>query len=49
MLLQLWEDLKMAGQDIIRLSNKLSSLTEDSYKKLASAWYLGLLSSQYVL
>jgi len=36
-LLQLWEDLKVAGQDIIHLANNLSSLTEDSYKKLASA------------
>ncbi|KAF8671056.1 hypothetical protein HU200_050335 [Digitaria exilis] len=30
----LWEDLKMAGQDIIHLANNLSSLTEESYKKL---------------
>nr|CAB3473307.1 unnamed protein product [Digitaria exilis] len=31
---ELWEDLKMAGQDIIHLANNLSSLTEESYKKL---------------
>jgi hypothetical protein len=31
--LQLWEDLKMAGQDIIDLANNLSSLTETSYTK----------------
>jgi len=30
----LWEDLKVAGQDIIHLANNLSSLTEDSYEKL---------------
>lgn len=36
-LLQLWEDLKVAGQDIVHLANNLSSLTEDSYEKLASA------------
>ncbi|XP_062201913.1 uncharacterized protein LOC133904415 isoform X2 [Phragmites australis] len=30
----LWEDLKTAGQDIIDLANSLSSLTEDSYRKL---------------
>ncbi|XP_062213183.1 uncharacterized protein LOC133913998 isoform X2 [Phragmites australis] len=30
----LWEGLKMAGQDIIHLANSLSSLTEDSYRKL---------------
>ena len=41
-LLQLWEDLKVAGQDIIHLANNLSSLTEDSYEKLASASYLSL-------
>uniref|UniRef100_J3L0X3 PHD-type domain-containing protein n=1 Tax=Oryza brachyantha TaxID=4533 RepID=J3L0X3_ORYBR len=29
----LWEDLKMAGQDIIDLANSLSSLTEASYTK----------------
>ncbi|XP_052164373.1 uncharacterized protein LOC127781446 isoform X2 [Oryza glaberrima] len=29
----LWEDLKMAGQDIIDLANNLSSLTETSYTK----------------
>lgn len=41
-LLQLWEDLKVAGQDIVHLANNLSSLTEDSYEKLASAWYMSL-------
>ncbi|AQK96048.1 RING/FYVE/PHD-type zinc finger family protein [Zea mays] len=30
----LWEDLKVAGQDIVHLANNLSSLTEDSYEKL---------------
>uniref|UniRef100_A0A0A9CM12 PHD-type domain-containing protein n=1 Tax=Arundo donax TaxID=35708 RepID=A0A0A9CM12_ARUDO len=30
----LWDDLKTAGQDIIDLANNLSSLTEDSYRKL---------------
>jgi len=30
----LWEDLKMACQDIIHIANNLSSLTEESYEKL---------------
>ncbi|KAG8045036.1 hypothetical protein GUJ93_ZPchr0008g11792 [Zizania palustris] len=29
----LWEDLKIAGQDVIDLANSLSSLTEESYTK----------------
>jgi hypothetical protein len=41
--LQLWEDLKMAGQDIIDLANNLSSLTETSYTKQASTLWLDLL------
>ncbi|TKW14934.2 hypothetical protein SEVIR_5G200100v4 [Setaria viridis] len=30
----LWENLKVAGQNIILLANNLSNLTEDSYEKL---------------